>query len=495
MMENDETGGATIRKNRIQRKRSSFRIYVSFVDEFWREKGGWQIVVLGFLTALGIGAVVGVIPQVMTQRFADELDDTQQHIICASLMGHDTAKPKECILGGETAQTAASYNSMARNIISLLCNSVAGSYSDVHGRRGVQLLCLFLIALSPAALILIQMNRSVHPIWYYFWDSITATISFFSIAFSMLSDIMPTRHRAASFGLYTGAFFGGISIGPFFAVFMDHFQVSVFSFLVRAAAFLFAWVALPETLPPEVAAQNKEKVESLEEQGTHGAVKIMMRPFKEMLILSRSKTLILVAVGAFLSKLVFSADVSLFFYYVESNLGVQDKDVAGMLFVTGVVGLLVQAILLKYLISLLGERDLLITSFYSGVLHNLVYGLARNKAVLYIGLCLSQLTGTNGPLLSSFVSRNVDSTEQGRAQGALTALCSLAEAIGPVLINYVYRNLHVFGQGTMFVVAAMLYALGTVAISLVPPKIQIHEEADEADETGVDELTPLVTSF
>ena len=202
---------------------------------------------------------------------------------------------------------------------------------------GVQILCLFLISLSPAALILIQINRTINPTWYFVLDSFTGIISFFSIAYSMLSDIMPARHRAASFGMFFGAFFIGIALGPFVAVFLDHVQVALVSFLVRVAALVFCIVALPETLKLDVAAKNKEK--RFQERTRECTI---LRPLYEMYILGRNETLILLTIGTFLSKLVFSADVTLFFYYAENDLGVRDKDIAGMLLMTGVFGVLVQ---------------------------------------------------------------------------------------------------------------------------------------------------------
>jgi Na+/melibiose symporter-like transporter len=191
--------------------------------------------------------------------------------------------------------------------------------------------------LSPAALLLIQVCPTIHPGWYFVVDSFTGMLSFFSIAYSMLSDSMPPRHRAASFGLFFGAFFSGIAVGPLLAVMLDHVQVAFVSFLVRVVALVFCLVALPETLRPEIAAGNIEKRRVAPIQAT-----TMLRPLYEMSILCRNKTLVLLTIGTFLSKLVFSADVTLFFYYVENNLGVRDKDVAGMLFLTGCVGMLVQ---------------------------------------------------------------------------------------------------------------------------------------------------------
>jgi len=148
----------------------------------------------------------------------------------------------------------------------------------------------------------------------------------------------------------------------------------------------------------------------------------------------------------------------------------------------------------------MGEQRLLVTSFISGVMHNLVYGLARTKLLLYVGMCMSHITGISGPLLSSAVSRNVEPTEQGRSQGALSALTALAEAIGPVFINYVYRNWHFCGKGTMFVVAAFLYLLGTIAVFCIPSiKASLDDNNNnnkkkkkDDEERNSDESTPFL---
>lgn len=346
------------------RRQSSIQIYLSFIDEFRKCTGGWQILVIGMLLSLGIGSVIGIIPQVTTQRYAEQLFGYDGPP-CASFLEH---KPAACIIGASSAQTSASYCSMAKNTLSLLCNPMAGSFSDRHGRRGtlpqqcrsstavcgaltkperllrllsyvgILIFALFVIMSSPAALFLIQVYPAIHPGWYFVVDSFTGTLSFFSIAYSMLSDSMPPRHRAASFGMFFGAFFSGIAIGPLLAVILDHIQVAFVSFLVRVVALVFCVVALPETLRPEIAAGNIEKQRVAPIQ----AVCTVLRPLYEMSILCRNKTLVLLTIGTFLSKLVFSADVTLFFYYVENNLGVRDHDVAGMLFLTGCVGMLVQ---------------------------------------------------------------------------------------------------------------------------------------------------------
>jgi hypothetical protein len=301
-----------------------------------------------------------------------------------------------------------------------------------------------------------------------------------------------------------GAFMGGIAVAPFVATLVGPIQIAVFSGVVRTSALAIAVWFLPETLSVATASSggccvaiedNKNddgeanagvmegSTEGIEEdtiplgrrrgpQMCRNVVRLLLRPFHEMRILGRNRITISVAFGAFMSKMVFSGDSTLFFYYVENHLGASMSDVAIMMLVTGVLGVLVQAGLLQYLISMLGERQLLIASFASGSIHNLIYGLAPNKWIIYAALCFASITNTNGPLLSALASRNVADTEQGRAQGALFGLTSLAEAAGPLCFNLVNRKFSTVsaGPGSMFLFGAGLYFLGFVAVSMIPPK-------------------------
>ncbi len=354
-------------------------------------------------------------------------------------------------------------------------------------------------ALPPFALLAIQLVHTMDPAWFFAIEALSGIINWFSLAFTQLSDSTPARHRAAAYGLYMGAFMGGIAVAPFLATLMSHIQIAMLSCVIRSSALGIAIVFLPETLPARAAvipeggivdggdgdddeatgglSNRQPEGQAVVGQRGHGNgcanwLRVLLRPFYEMSILRRNRTVLAVAFGAFMSKLAFSGDVTLFFFYVENNLGATVADVAGMMFVTGTLGVLVQAGMLKYLISMLGERQLLIASFATGSVHHLIYGLAPNKWIIYAGLCLAQFSHTSGPLLSALASRNVADTEQGRVQGALFGLTSLAEAVGPLCFNLVFRRFPTF-PGSMFLFGALAYFLGFLAVSMIPLKAAV----------------------
>jgi len=126
---------------------------------------------------------------------------------------------------------------------------------------------------------------------------------------------------------------------------------------------------------------------------------------------------------------------------------------------------------LKPFNSLVGERRVVIVSFLVGSLCNYLYGVAETKRTIFVSATLASLTGMSFPTISAIKSNNVDEMEQGRIQGALYSLQSLASALGPLLLRYVYNETKDgggFGRGTMFIFGAGLYLVATLFAWALP---------------------------
>lgn len=77
-------------------------------------------------------------------------------------------------------------------------------------------------------------------------------------------------------------------------------------------------------------------------------------------------------------------------------------------------------------------------------------------------------------------------SEQGRIQGALYSLQALASGIGPVALRFIYQHSknNVFGPGTMFVFAGMLY-LVAVTFACALPKDLANSRRNEGPPGGM----------
>jgi MFS family permease len=105
----------------------------SFIVQFANTKGPPQIALLLMLVALGLGCTIGVVPAVMSDRFA-RLYHGYNGDACASFGMHD--KPSECLDGSSDAQNTAALSSLISNCLTFATSSLIGSLSDEHGRRG-----------------------------------------------------------------------------------------------------------------------------------------------------------------------------------------------------------------------------------------------------------------------------------------------------------------------------------------------------------------------
>lgn len=460
---------------------------VDFFKVVFAAKGAPQILLLGFLLSFGIGSTIAVVPDVLSDRYA-RLHHGYDGPHCLDF--DRLQKPNACQQGADDAQAAIALTTFFQNMLTLSCNTTFGRVSDARGRRQIMILSILLYTLSPAVLILMMVVDSIDPVWYLVSFALVGVVNWISIGFSMLSDIIPPAYRAPSFGLFVSSFYFGFCIGPSCVLLFDHFAVSVLSLTIMLIGLLIGCIAMPETLPERVAERNNADRTYLATSSS-SFQKAILRPIRDMSILNRDTFFRLLTVAYFFSEMVHSSDRSLLLFYMEDQLDIRDSDLATMLFIMGLVGVVVQGFLLEPLLACLGQKGLLMVSFLSGAGHNLLYGMAKRKGTIYVALCLSQLTKTNFPLISSIAANNVSENEQGRMQGALFALVALANAIGPVTLEGIYSHTKEgkrLGPGTMFVFASALYAVGTCFVFFIPSdKIKSPQPREDANEGNMEE--------
>lgn len=106
----------------------------SFVQTFVTSNGPPQIVLLILLLALGFGSTIGVVPAVVTDRYARLHHGYADDNDCSF---YDTdEKPAACLAGSADGQNAAALASLVSNGLTFITSSLVGSISDEHGRRG-----------------------------------------------------------------------------------------------------------------------------------------------------------------------------------------------------------------------------------------------------------------------------------------------------------------------------------------------------------------------
>lgn len=139
----------------------------------------------------------------------------------------------------------------------------------------------------------------------------------------------------------------------------------------------------------------------------------------------------------------------------------------------GVLGILVQSIGLKALIEKVGERNTIMISFALGTIHNLLYGLAREKATIFVAIAIGSGVSMAFPTISAIKANNVKDSEQGRIQGALYSVQAVASGLGPTVMRQIYGwsqdgTSILWGPGTMFLFSSLFYVVAVYCASQLP---------------------------
>jgi MFS family permease len=312
----------------------------SFIEDFASSKGPPQIVLLVMLLALGFGSTIGVVPAVMSDRYArinHGYGDSDRS--CSDYVNF-ADKPQACLDGSADAQTGVATEQLISNVFTFFTSSLVGSLSDEHGRKGILVAGLLLSTLSPLSLVLLQLSPTMSPNWYYAAGAITGLINWTTVALSSLGDVMPPKWRAPSFGLLLAGFSLGFALAPQLAIVLGHFGVSVFALITVLLSLMVTIVSFPETLPPEQAAEAKSVRRAMVAGMTRSEriVWNVKRPVWELSILNRNRLFRLLSLLAFFSGMVTSGDRTLIIYYIEERLGFNDQDIATMFLIMGILG-------------------------------------------------------------------------------------------------------------------------------------------------------------
>jgi DHA1 family tetracycline resistance protein-like MFS transporter len=341
----------------------------------------------------------------------------------------------------------------------------------------------------------------MQPLWYYTVGAIQGLVSWIAIALSALSDVMPKQWRAPAFGMLLAGFSFGFALAPQLAILLGHFRVTVMSLTMLLSGFLVVLCFFPETLSPEESQRarliRQEQYHEIINHNTHNNTDeesststihtttttiqkqllwMVYRPLWELTILNRNQLFRLLSALAFFSGIVSAGDRTLLLYYLEERLAFNDQDVATMFLIMGVLGIFVQAFVLKFLNDRIGERYVVMLSFLLGTLHNTLYGFAQDKQTVFVAVAIGSFVSMAFPTISAIKANAAAKSEQGRIQGALYSLSALASAVGPLTLRLVYhytKDGFLAGPGTMFLFAGVLYAVASYCAYLLP--VSVHD--------------------
>lgn len=334
--------------------------------------------------------------------------------------------------------------------VQFLCSPIQGALSDRYGRRPVILLsCLglgadFLVmALAPG-------------LWWLLLARVLAGVfsASFTTANAYVADVVPAERRARGYGLIGAAFGVGFTIGPVIGGWLGEIDLRLpFWFAAGLALlnFCYGLFVLPESLPPQSRAAR------FDWRAT--------RPLAALALLRRYPAIVGLAAVVFIANLAHYVYPSVFVLFADVRFGWGPWQVGWVLLLVGVCSVLVNVAVVGRVVHALGERRALILALCCGTAGFVVYAFAGQGWIFLLGLPVSALWAIASPACQALITRQVEVDMQGRVQGALMSLVSVAGIIAPIAFASVFglfigERAPVAFPGAPWLLAAMLLAAG-----------------------------------
>lgn len=321
---------------------------------------------------------------------------------------------------------------------------VMGALSDRYGRRAVILLSTlglgldyFILALAPT-------------LWWLFIGRAIAgiTSSSYATAMAYVADVTPPEQRAGKFGMLGAAFGIGFVLGPALGGVLGDIGLRLPFYAAATLSLLgtaYGWFVLPESLPPERRAAFT----------LAGA-----NPLGTLRLLRARHALLGMAAAVFLYRLGHDVMPVIYVVYTDYRYAWDAKTIGASLAVLGIASMIVQAGLVGPVVRRVGERAAMATGFIIGALTDAAYGLAPRGWMFVAVMPVAVFFGLAYPSMQGLMSRMVSAEEQGRLQGAIASVASLAAIVAPVLFTQTFAvaigRLGRSGSGAPMILAGVL---------------------------------------
>lgn len=317
------------------------------------------------------------------------------------------------------------------SLCQLVASPLLGEASDRYGRRPV---LIFSLAGTVASFVMLATAQSIAML---FAARIVDGLSGgnISTARAYVADITEPKDRSRAYGVIGAAFGLGFILGPALSGLLAPISYTAPIWAaagITAVATLMAIFWLPETV--------------------HRATASTGVPFRFIGSMLRRPSIRRVLMIDFIYWFAFAVFQTTFALFVAHRFGFDAGETGYFFAGFGLLGAVVQGALIRPVVQRLGDK----TTFILG-LGCSAFGLVAATltwSVWLFALAMVPLAlgiGFGHPTMSSLVSRAARQDEQGRVQGAASAIESLGRAIGPVWGN---ASLQRFGDATPYITAA-----------------------------------------
>ena len=271
------------------------------------------------------------------------------------------------------------------------------------------------------------------------------------VANAYIADALPPEERAKAYA-WSGAVWGlGFVAGPALGGWLGGFDIRLpfwCAAALTALGALYGLIVLPESLPRERRAPFRPA---------------SANPIGALALLRSRPGLPQLSALNFLRWLAHSALATLFVLYIANRYGLGPAWAGAAVGLYGGLDILVQTLVVRRVLARWGERGAMLAGLGFGSVALAILGLAPNAWWFAAGLPFLALIDLFGPGFLGAVTRHASASEQGRLQGAISAVQTCAQVLGPALFAGAFAAFeaapHPLLPGASFLIAAGVFTL------------------------------------
>ncbi|MGE7873702.1 MFS transporter [Bacillus paramycoides] len=350
-----------------------------------------------FIAFLGIGLIIPVMPSFMN----------------------------DMNLTGKTMGYLVAVFAMAQ----LLTSPITGRWVDLYGRKKMIIIGLFIFGVSE---LIFGLGKDV---WMLYVARVLGGIS---AAFIMpgvtayVADITSIQERPKAMGYLSAAISTGFIIGPGIGGFIAEYGIRVPFFVAAVIAFIACVISIFILKEPLTKEELAEISANTKESSFIGDLKKSLNPMYAI-------AFIIVFVLAF----GLSAYETVFSMFSDHKFGFTPKDIAAIITISSIFGVVVQVFMFGKLVDMFGEKVLIQLCLIVGAVLAFVSTIVFNYWIVLLVTCFIFLAfDLLRPALTTFLSKAAGK-EQGFVAGMNSTYTSLGNIVGPAMGGILFDvNIH-----------------------------------------------------
>ncbi|XP_061280869.1 hippocampus abundant transcript-like protein 1 isoform X4 [Bos javanicus] len=157
----------------------------------------------------------------------------------------------------------------------------------------------------------------------------------------------------------------------------------------------------------------------------------------------KDSTILLICITVFLSYLPEAGQYSSFFLYLRQVIGFGSIKIAAFIAMVGILSIVAQTVFLTSLMRSLGNKNTVLLGLGFQMFQLAWYGFGSQAWMMWAAGIVAAVSSITFPAVSTLVSQNADSNQQGVAQGIITGIRGLCNGLGPALYGFIFYMFHV----------------------------------------------------